>query len=79
MVMAMKLRISCLQPVDQSDQAYNATVKNGEMVMDGFEWAWRQHAPMYLDNGNLWVYDNGFRRIWGAPRGIFSRGVEYDC
>lgn len=66
-----------LTAVDQSNQPYDAQVQEGVVAMDDFEWTWGQHAPMYLDNGNLWVYDNGFRRSWGAPRGTYSRGVEY--
>ena len=42
-----------LTALDQSDQPYDAAVQNGEMAMDDFEWTWGQHAPMYLDNGNL--------------------------
>ncbi|MDA8808160.1 aryl-sulfate sulfotransferase, partial [Flavobacteriaceae bacterium] len=42
-----------------------------------FDWAWGQHAPLILPNGNLMLFDNGFgRNFSNQPQ--YSRVVEYD-
>lgn len=66
-----------LTAVDGSGTPYDHQVQMGEIAIDEFEWSWGQHAPMILKNGNLFAYDNGFRRNYGAPRGTYARGVEY--
>src|SRR5690606_22856813 len=38
---------------------------------------WGQHAPLVLPNGNLFVFDNGINRQFGAADS-YSRGVEYE-
>ena len=66
-----------LTAVDANGTPYDEAVQLGTMAIDDFEWVWGQHAPMTLENGNLFAYDNGFSRNFGAPFGTYSRGVEY--
>lgn len=66
-----------LTAVDGNGDAYEEAVQMGNRALDEFEWTWGQHAPMVLENGNIFAYDNGFRRTWGPAFGTYSRGVEY--
>jgi arylsulfate sulfotransferase len=71
-----------LTAVDAEGLPYPEEVQQGDVAADDFDWVWGQHAPMYLPNGNLFVFDNGFGRNFkanfaGDGAGDFSRGVEY--
>ncbi len=66
-----------LTAVDEDGMPYEEEIQLGNIAIDDFEWVWGQHAPMILENGNLLVYDNGFGRNYGPPRGTYSRAVEY--
>ncbi|WP_268123495.1 aryl-sulfate sulfotransferase [Roseivirga pacifica] len=61
--------------VDQDGVPYPEGVQNGTVVIDEFEWNYGQHAVMKLENGNIFLFDNGFGRNPNA--GLYSRGVEY--
>lgn len=67
-----------LTAVDAGGTPYQDEVQQGDMAIDEFEWVWGQHAPMILENGNLFAYDNGFSRNFGPLFGTYSRGVEYE-
>lgn len=44
--------------------------------VNDFEWAFGQHAPLILPNGNLMLFDNGFGRNFSNEL-KYSRVVEY--
>ncbi len=65
-----------LTAVDENGTAYNGNVQLGTEYNSGFYWVWGQHTPMLLPNGNLFVFDNGFRRnFFNGPN--FSAATEY--
>ena len=65
-----------LTAVDASGQPYPEDVQDGGVMHPDFNWPWAQHAPEILPNGNVMVFDNGFKRNFGSAD-EFSRGVEY--
>ena len=67
-----------LTAVDGSGTPYDTSIQNGSQNDMGFDWTWGQHAPVYLPNGNLLVFDNGFNRQFGTSSVNYSRAVEYD-
>ncbi len=66
-----------LTAVDGSGQPYPAAVQEGTTLHPDFDWSWGQHTPMLLDNGNIFVYDNGFNRTFIPQNPTYSRAVEY--
>ncbi len=50
---------------------------NGYTNHPDFEWSWYQHSPLILPDGNLMLFDNGYRRNynWSTQ---YSRAVVYD-
>jgi len=66
-----------LTAVDASGTPYDQGIQDGSTPSSEFDWTWGQHAPMYLPNGNLFVFDNGLNRHYGASD-QYSRGVEYE-
>ncbi|MEM9997784.1 MAG: aryl-sulfate sulfotransferase [Bacteroidota bacterium] len=68
-----------LTAVDAQGVPLPEAVQQGTAGTADFDWTWGQHAPMRLRNGNLFVFDNGFNRHFGAadPSPPWSRGVEY--
>ncbi len=45
---------------------------------DDRDWCYGQHAPMILENGNIFIFDNGDQRKELTPATEdYSRGVEY--
>lgn len=67
-----------LQPLDSNDQPINVTgVLNGNESHPDFEWAWYQHAPTLMPNGNLMLFDNGENRNY-TNNDRYSRAVEYN-
>jgi len=73
----MDLNQFLLQPLDA-----NGALITDEQVLNGFtnhpdfEWAWYQHSPILLPNGNVMIFDNGDNRNYTQP-GTYSRAVEY--
>ena len=65
-----------LTAVDGSNAPFAEEVQLGTQAIPDFDWTWGQHAPMILDNRNIFVFDNGFNRNFN-PAGTHSRGVEY--
>lgn len=66
-----------LTAVDASGSPYNNNIQLGLEEPAGFSWPWGQHAPMYLENGNLFLLDNGFNRQFTGEE-QYTHGVEYD-
>lgn len=56
---------------------YDAHLLNPILNGD-FDWAWGQHAPELLPNGNLLLFDNGYGRDFGNALADYSRAVEYE-
>jgi len=72
-----------LQPLDETGQPItDPSVLEGESNHPDFEWAWYQHAPQVLPNGNILLFDNGDNRNYsftGFDRSsAYSRAVEYE-
>ncbi|MCB0641821.1 MAG: aryl-sulfate sulfotransferase [Phaeodactylibacter sp.] len=65
-----------LTAVDAAGTPYSTEVQDGVVSHPDFDWPWAQHAPEILSNGNIFVFDNGFKRNFGAGSN-YSRGVEY--
>lgn len=68
-----------LNPLDANDQPINDTnILYGYQNHPDFEWAWYPHAPEYLPNGDLLVFDNGDNRNYISSGGNeYSRAVIY--
>ncbi|PWN07934.1 aryl-sulfate sulfotransferase [Rhodohalobacter mucosus] len=67
-----------LQPLDANDQPINNNdILNGNSNHPDFEWAWYQHAPLRMPNGNVMLFDNGDNRNYGIAE-PYSRVVEYE-
>jgi len=65
-----------LTAVDPSGKAFGKDVQNGTVSPANFDFPWGQHAPAFLPNGNLILYDNGYKRNYVAQAN-YSRAVEY--
>ncbi len=66
-----------LTAVDANGLPLPAGVQQGHEWDPAFEWPWGQHAPLLLPNGNIFLFDNGFRRHFLDGTSGYSRGVEY--
>lgn len=56
-----------------------ADIQEGSIRHNDFDWPWGQHAAMLLPNGNIFVYDNGWRRHFvSSTLNGYSRAVEYE-
>ncbi len=66
-----------LQPLDaQGNAISDSLVLDGAENHPEFEWAWYQHSPIILPNGNLMLFDNGDNRNYTVGS-EYSRAVEY--
>jgi arylsulfate sulfotransferase len=71
-----------LTAVDASLTPYEEPVQLGNEATDDtlspeFAWAFGQHSPALLPNGDLLLFDNGSSRHWGPTCGSISRAVIY--
>ncbi|MEQ8524293.1 aryl-sulfate sulfotransferase [Gracilimonas sp.] len=66
-----------LTAVDQNGVPFSDAVQQGTQEHNAFSWTWGQHAPLILPNGNLFIFDNGFNRNFGAAPN-YSMGTEYE-
>lgn len=66
-----------LTAIDDSGNPYPDAVQQGTSEHPEFSWVWGQHAPLILPNGNLFVFDNGFNRNFGAAS-HYSMAAEYE-
>ena len=62
-------------PYDEAVQLGNEAA--GEALAPEFGWAFGQHSPSLLPNGDLLLFDNGSSRHWGPICGSLSRAVVY--
>lgn len=69
-------RPSLLTAVDENEKPFNSAVQNGTESADNFDFAWGNHAPLFLPNGNILVFDNGTHRNFDL-KPTYSRAVEY--
>jgi arylsulfate sulfotransferase len=67
-----------LTAIDDASLPFDSAVQLGDKELEQFSWSWGQHAPMYLPNGNLLVFDNGFNRNFGNSSSDYSTCVEYE-
>ncbi|MEG0462488.1 aryl-sulfate sulfotransferase [Bacteroides sp.] len=77
-----KLQYALLTPLDQSGQKIvDADVLDGNKEHPDFDWEWGGHCPVFLPNGHILLFDNGYRRrhkeidLYGTEG--YSRAVEY--
>lgn len=66
-----------LTAIDQNNKPYPNEVQQGTKSADDFDFAWGNHAPSLLPNGNLIVFDNGSHRNF-IETPTYSRAVEYE-
>jgi arylsulfate sulfotransferase len=66
-----------LEAINEFDSPYSESIQQGTEEHFFFSWAWGQHAPMILENGNLLVFDNGTNRNFGAAS-QYSQASEYE-
>lgn len=72
-----------LTPLDKDGNPItDEAVINGDKSTDDFDWPWGVHAPVYLPNGHVIAFDNGFfRNFISRPlsdNNQYSRAVEYE-
>ena len=71
------LSTKLLTPLDATDSPITVThVLDGTMAHPDFDWAWYQHAPKLMPNGDLLLFDNGEWRHF-ADGNRYSRAVVY--
>ncbi|MEJ7740664.1 MAG: aryl-sulfate sulfotransferase [Chitinophagaceae bacterium] len=68
-----------LTPLDaRGNKITDTLMLNGNKNHPDFEWSWFQHSPTLMPNGDLLLFDNGWRRNFnGADTDPYSRAVEY--
>lgn len=72
-----------LRPKDASGAwIADPAVLAGEAACDDFDWCWGPHDPVWMPDGHLLVFDNGFFRQYEdidlySAKG-YSRAVEYE-
>jgi len=65
-----------LTAVDGQGAACSQEVQQGTRDAPAFSWPWGQHACMILPGGNIFCFDNGWRKNFGDNAG-YIRAVEY--
>lgn len=65
-----------LTAIDESGKPYSSAVQLGNRSDEMFDFPWGPHAPEFLPNGNLLVFDNGTYRNF-EDKNRYSRAVEY--
>jgi len=69
-----------LTAVDASGIPYADAVQDGAENIKGgreFDWPWGQHSPQVLPNGDILLFDNGFKRHFDPNYSPVSRAVIY--
>lgn len=65
-----------LMAVDGAGLPYSEEVQMGIEDVPGFSWPWGQHACMIVPGGNIFCFDNGWKKNFGDNAG-YIRAVEY--
>ena len=72
------LATKLLTPLDATDSPISIThVLKGFTAHPDFDWAWYQHAPELMPNGDLMLFDNGPNRHYSGSGPNYSRAVVY--
>ena len=73
-----------LIPINSNDEILSKEIQLGDKNYsennDYFEWCWGQHSVSILDDGNILVFDNGFKRNFNNDlnrNDLYSRAVIY--
>ncbi len=67
-----------LTPLNSANQPItDEEILLGNTNHPDFEWAWYQHAPLRMPNGNVMLFDNGDNRNYGSGA-LYSPAVEYE-
>ncbi|NNK73509.1 MAG: aryl-sulfate sulfotransferase, partial [Flavobacteriaceae bacterium] len=66
-----------LTAIDSNGNPYQSAIQNGMESASDFDFPWGPHAPKFLPNGNLLVFDNGTYRNFNHSNN-YSRAVEYE-
>lgn len=66
-----------LTAISTSGTPYDDGVQDGGEVAPGFDWAWGQHNPTLLPDGDLLLFDNGWSRRFDPSAPPYSRAVRY--
>ena len=72
-----------LTPLDKNGNPItDQAVIDGDKSTDDFDWVWGVHAPVFLPNGHIIAFDNGFCRNYIvrplSDQEQYSRVVEYE-
>ena len=65
-----------LTAVDENGKPYSRSIQLGDESAENFDFPWGPHAPKYMPNGNIIVFDNGTYRNFN-DQNRYSRAVEY--
>ena len=65
-----------LTAINKENQPFSKAIQDGLISHPDFDFPWGQHAPKYLPNGHLIVFDNGSHRNYN-DKSNYSRAVEY--
>jgi arylsulfate sulfotransferase len=72
------LTTKLLQPLDGSNVPItDPLVLDGSESHPEFQWAWYQHSPIIMPDGNIMVFDNGENRNYTGNE-VYSRAVVFD-
>jgi arylsulfate sulfotransferase len=67
-----------LTAVDEAGTPWPDDLQEGTVSTTDFGWPYGQHAPLLLEDGALFLFDNGDGRdLWRYSGDPFSRGVVY--
>lgn len=67
-----------LTAIDENGNPFDDSIQLGLEKAEEFDWSWGQHTPMILPDGHIFVFDNGFSRLFSTDTDQpYSRGVEY--
>jgi arylsulfate sulfotransferase len=66
-----------LTAIDSIGQPFPKVIQNGKESSTQFDFPWGQHAPNFMPNGNLLLFDNGVFRNF-ENNAHYSRAVEYN-
>ncbi len=65
-----------LTALDEEGKPYSNEIQLGNKSAENFDFPWGPHAPKYMPNGNIMVFDNGTYRNFN-DQNRYSRAVEY--
>lgn len=68
-----------LTATDNNNLPYPEAVQKGELRAEDFDWTWGQHSVMVTTEGQIFAFDNGFKRNFqnNISTTNHSRGVAY--